>query len=74
MESDNPWKTGTEWENTTFGHLETLKENLTEWKREDVAEFKYRTFAKLVLDLGGWSDPTAVEGATTGTPQCLSIG
>lgn len=49
------------------------KENSTERKREDVAKFKDRTFGKLALDLGGWSDPSAVEGATTGTMQCLSV-
>ena len=54
--------------------LEEKKEHSKSWKRIDSTHFTYRPFGRLVLDLGGWTDPDAVQGATHGVLQCIMMG
>lgn len=44
------------------------------WARIDTNKYTYRPYGKMVLDFGGWSDPAAIQGATTGVLQCLLMG
>jgi hypothetical protein len=44
------------------------------WTRIDTNKYTYRPYGKMVLDFGGWSDPDAIKGATTGVLQCLLMG
>jgi hypothetical protein len=50
------------------------KNQLKSWSRIDTTTWKYRPFGRLVLDFGGWTDPAAIQGATTGAMQCLMMG
>ena len=54
--------------------LQVFKKQRTGWCRKDVTTAKYRPFGRLVVDLGGWNDPLAIQGATTGCSKALILG
>ena len=44
------------------------------WRKIETTKWVYRTFGALVIHLGGWNDPAAIEGATNGVIQTMSMG
>ena len=44
------------------------------WRKIETTKWVYRTFGALVIHLGGWNDPAAIEGATNGVIQSMSMG
>ena len=57
-----------EWEGE--GSFEQVKT----WKRIDEEIYEYKPLGKWIVDLGGWKDPSAREGACTGALQCMIMG
>ena len=44
------------------------------WKRVDTTLGTYKTFGKIVLDEGGWTDPSAIRGARELCKKALQLG
>jgi hypothetical protein len=63
-----------EWSELELTHLQEKKTVVRCWSRVDKSTFKYRTFGRLVLDFGGWTDKAAVQGASTAALKCLALG
>ena len=54
--------------------MEQTKTIMTKWSKIDTSTWIYRPFGRLVVDFGGWEDPNAIKGATTGAMQCMTMG
>ena len=74
MNRDAATKFRNEWVKKEFNSLEEKVSKTTSWSKVDKHKFKYRPLGKLVMDFGGWSDPSAVQGAISAAWQCISMG
>jgi hypothetical protein len=63
-----------EWVALELTEMREKKTVVRSWSRVDKSTFNYRTFGRLVLDFGGWTDKAAVQGASTAALKCLALG
>ena len=62
------------WAENLHKTLHEKKEHLKSWKRTDTTRFVYRPLGALIIHLGGWNDPDAVQGGCVAALQCTLMG
>lgn len=62
------------WAKTKYDEVKLTKVSTTSWSRVDRTKGRYRTFGKLVVDLGGWRCEDAVKGAIIACKKCAAMG
>jgi hypothetical protein len=62
------------WVSATLEAMKSKYVMEVSWRKIETTKWVYRTFGALVIHLGGWTDPAAIEGATNGVIQSMSMG
>lgn len=62
------------WLKTQLDKYSEKKTEVQASKKTERSKGTYRTFGRLVLDLGGWDDAQAVKGAINATQKCAALG
>ena len=74
MKRDEAKQYRLKWANEAMQSYEARREVVTSWGRTTTHKYKYRTLGRLICDLGGWGDASAVKGACTAACKCLALG